>query len=63
MGNPVASPFVVLDLVPIVMFEVELNGEICAFEKDKGNVTVLPSELFVHLSLTDDDKEQDEECL
>ena len=33
--DPVASAFVVLDLVPVVVFEIEFNGEIHAFEKDK----------------------------
>ena len=35
MGNPIASSLVVLDLVPVVMLEVEFDGKIRAFEKDK----------------------------
>ena len=35
MGNPVTSSLVVLDLIPIVMFKVEFDGEIRAFEKDE----------------------------
>ena len=35
MGNPVASSLVVLDLVPVVVFEVEFDGKICAFKKDE----------------------------
>ena len=35
MGNPVAGSFVVLDLVPVVVFEVEFDGKIRAFKKDK----------------------------
>ena len=33
--HPVASPFVVLDLIPIVVFEIELDGKIHTFKKDK----------------------------
>ena len=33
--NPIASSLIVLDLVPVVMFEVEFDGKICAFEEDK----------------------------
>ena len=32
---PVASPFVVLDLIPVVVFEIELNRKTCAFKKDE----------------------------
>ena len=35
MGNPVTSSLVVLDLIPVVVFEVEFDGEIRAFEKDE----------------------------
>ena len=35
MGDPIASSFVVLDLIPVVIFEVEFDREICTFEKDK----------------------------
>ena len=35
MGNPVASPFVVLDLIPVVVFEVKFDRKIRDFEKDK----------------------------
>ena len=35
MGDPIASPLVVLDLVPVMVFEVEFDGKIRAFEKDK----------------------------
>ena len=33
--HPIASPFVVLDLIPVMVFEIEFDGEIRAFEKDK----------------------------
>ena len=35
MGNPVTSSLVVLDLIPIVIFEIEFDGEIRAFKKDE----------------------------
>ena len=35
MGNPIASPLVVLDLIPVVIFKVEFDGKIRAFEKDE----------------------------
>ena len=35
MGNPVARSFVVLDLIPVVVFEVEFDRKIRAFEKDE----------------------------
>ena len=35
MGNPIARSLVVLDLVPVVVFEVEFDGKIHAFEKDE----------------------------
>ena len=35
MGNPIASSFVVLDLIPVVMFEIEFDWEIRAFKEDK----------------------------
>ena len=35
MCDPVASTFVILDLIPVVVFEVEFNGKIHAFEKDE----------------------------
>ena len=35
MGHPVTGSFVVFDLVPVMVFEVELNGKIRAFEKDE----------------------------
>ena len=35
MGNPVTGSFVVLDLVPVMVLEVEFDGKIRAFEKDE----------------------------
>ena len=35
MGNPIAGSLVVFDLVPVMVFEVEFNGKIRAFEKDE----------------------------
>ena len=35
MCDPIASPLVILDLIPVVIFKVEFNGEIRAFERDK----------------------------
>ena len=32
---PVTSPFVILDLIPVVVFEIEFNRKIHAFEKDE----------------------------
>ena len=49
MGNPVTGSFVVLDLVPIMVFEVEFDGKIRAFEKDKVSNVVShfqPSRVF-----------------
>ena len=33
--NPIAGPFVVLDLAPVVIFKVELDGEVCTFETEE----------------------------
>ena len=33
--HPIASPLVILDLIPVMVFEIEFNGKICTFEKDK----------------------------
>ena len=35
MGNPIAGSFVIFDLVPVMVFEVEFNRKIRAFEKDE----------------------------
>ena len=35
MGNPIASSFVVLDLIPVVMFKIEFDWEIRAFKEDE----------------------------
>ena len=35
MGNPIAHPFVVLDLIPVVVFKIEFNWEIRAFKEDE----------------------------
>ena len=35
MGNPVTGSFVVFDLVPVMVFEVEFDGKIRAFKKDE----------------------------
>ena len=35
MGNPIARPFVVLDLIPVVVFKIELNWEIRAFKENE----------------------------
>ena len=35
MGDPVTSPLVVLDLIPVVVFKIEFDGEICTFKKDE----------------------------
>ena len=51
--HPIASPFVVLDLIPVMVFEIEFDRKIHAFEKDKvsnvvanlqpGSVLQIPS--------------------
>ena len=49
MGNPVTGSFVVFDLVPVMVFEIELNGKIRAFEKDEVSNVVSyfqPSSVF-----------------
>ena len=33
--DPTTGSLVVLDLIPVMMFVIEFNGEICTFEKDK----------------------------
>ena len=33
--DPIAHPFVILDLVPVVMFEIEFDWEIRAFKEDE----------------------------
>ena len=43
VGNPIASSLVVFDLVPVVVFEVEFNGKIRAFEK--GEVSDIVTDL------------------
>ena len=35
VGHPRTGPFVVLDLIPVVVFKVEFDGKIRAFEKDE----------------------------
>ena len=35
MGDPIAGPLVVLDLIPVVIFEIEFDREIRAFEEDE----------------------------
>ena len=35
MGDPIAGSLVVFDLVPIMVFEVEFDGKVRAFEKDE----------------------------
>ena len=33
--NPITGSLVILDLIPVVVFEVKFDGKVCAFEKDK----------------------------
>ena len=33
--HPVASPLVILDLIPVMMFEIEFDWKIRAFEEDE----------------------------
>ena len=35
MCNPIAGSLVVFDLIPVMVFKVEFNGKIRAFEKDE----------------------------
>ena len=35
MGNPIAGSLVVFDLIPVMVFEIEFDGKIRAFEKDE----------------------------
>ena len=35
MGDPIARPFVVLDLIPVVVFKIEFDWEIRAFKENE----------------------------
>ena len=35
MGNPIARSFVILDLIPVVIFKIEFDWEIRAFEENE----------------------------
>ena len=35
MCDPIAGPFVILDLKPVMVFKIELDGKVRAFKEDK----------------------------